>query len=105
MRANRDVNIKKINVEAITLVFLERVRWSVCVCIANILYSSEVTVLEIRVMVGTWPLGLLQRWSIPVPTESRTNLHFIFPYPEFCAFACECLFETSASKPPVLVLL
>lgn len=52
-----------------------------CVCIANILYSSEVTVLEISVMVGTLPLGLLQKWSIPDPTESRLNLHFICPCP------------------------
>lgn len=61
MKGSRDVNIKKINVEAITLVFLEHVHSNVCVCIANILYLSEVTVLEISVMVGTLPLGLLQR--------------------------------------------
>lgn len=61
MKGNRDLNIKKINVEVITSVFLENVRSSVCVCIANILYLSEVTVLEISVMVGALPLGLLQR--------------------------------------------
>lgn len=40
MKGIRDVNIKKVNVEVITLVFLERVCLSVDVCIANILYFS-----------------------------------------------------------------
>lgn len=43
----------------------------------------EVTVLDISVMVGTLPLGLLQRYRIPFPTESSINLHFISPCPHF----------------------
>lgn len=39
----------------------------------------EVTVLDISVMVGTLPLGLLQRYRIRFPTESSINLCCISP--------------------------
>lgn len=91
MKGSSDVNIKKINVEAISLMFLEHVRWSVCVCIANILYWSEVPVQEISVMAGTLPLRLLQRWSIPVPRIQNEPLLYLH-MKVFCVFAFECLF-------------
>lgn len=46
---------------------------SVCVC--------EVRVLGISIMVGTLPLGLLQRCSILVHTESSVNLRSSSPCP------------------------
>lgn len=77
----RNMNAKKINMEMITWVFF----WACapeCLRMYRIYtWACEVRVLGIGVMVGPWPLWLLQRCSILVPKESSVNPHFSFPCP------------------------